>query len=164
MKQAIKHKLMALLAMLLVLFAVILTQGCGTSQRECENAEDTATVAIIPDTQTIDTAGAGLGTNVPLDWTVRVAYPDDTPMPYACLNISGAFAVPNLAGSGFYQFQFYPSWVIPNTPVNSGFIAKTDKNGQFTFSTLLSAGTGTWSDTIYARSGTNVASATVEVK
>lgn len=146
----IKHKQMAPLAMLLVLFAVILAQGCGNSQHECEEAPDKSSIIITPSSQTM-TPGATL------DWTVVVVYPDNTPMPFACLTISGAQAVPN--GTS-YQFQFFPSSVIPNAPVNSGFTAKTDKFGQYTFSTLISATTGT-SDTIFVRSGANIGTATL---
>ncbi len=162
MSLIIKNKKMALLAALLVLIAVVLLQGCGTSgKRECEAAPFGAVMTLKPGGQSVDTGGAGLGVNLPWDWTVIVLYPDGTPMPYACLNISGAFAVPNL---GLYQFQYFPSWVSPNTPVNSGFRARTDVTGQYTFSTVLSAGSGTWKDTIYIRSGTVEGAADIEVK
>ena len=125
-------------------------------------APDGSTITITPSSQPIDTGGAGLSVPTSLDWTVRVSYPDGTVMPKACITVSGAFAVPN--GFGLYQFEFFPSSVTPNTAVNSGFSAQTDDFGQYTFSTLLSAGTGTWNDTIYIRSGANQANATLSVK
>ncbi len=160
-----KHMWMALSAMLLVLFAVLLTQGCGTNDRYCEAAPDLSTVTINPASQSFDTGGFGLasGANLPEDWTVVVLYSDKTPMPYACLNISGALAV-QPGGIGAYQFQYYPSWIVPNAPVNSGFRARTDQNGQFTFSTLISGPVGTFKDALYARSGDNLGTASIELK
>ncbi len=159
----IKNK-MALLAMLFLLFAVIIIPGCGdtTKKRDCENAPDLSQITLLPESQTYDTGGTGAVFNIPLDWTVRVAYPDNTPMPYACINISGPLAVPN--GYNIYQFQFYPSWVSPNLPVNSGFSAKTDKNGEFSFSTLITAPSPTFKDAVYVQSGSNKGSAEMEIK
>jgi hypothetical protein len=93
-----------------------------------------------------------------------VLYPDGTPMPKACLDISGVLASPrNASGTGwYYQFYYYPggNTNIGNIPVNSPFAAQTDDFGQYTFSTLISAGTGSFFDeSIYVRSGSNSASA-----
>lgn len=147
----IKHKRMALLALLLVLFAVILTQGCGTSQRECEAAPDGSTITINPSSQTMVPGSI-------LNWTAVVRYPDDTPMPFACLYITGAQAVPN--GTA-YTFAYNPEWGGSPVLVNSGFRAKTDDNGKYDFATLISSGTVT-SDTIYVHSGTAIGSAELQ--
>jgi hypothetical protein len=154
---------MVLLAVLLILFAAILTEGCGTSgSRECEGAPFGSTISIAPSTISWATPG-GLGFATPQtdDWQVTVLYPEGTPMPYACLNISGALAVPRAPAA--YQFQAGPSWTAPS-PVNSGFRARTDTNGQYTFSTVISAGSGTWKDSIQIESGANHGSADYTVQ
>jgi protocatechuate 3,4-dioxygenase beta subunit len=157
-----KNKQMVLLAVLLILFAAILTEGCGTSgSRECEGAQFGSTITVNPSTKTWNTGGTGLALPITDDWKVTVLYPDGSPMPYACLNISGALAVPG--AYAIYQFQAGPSWTTP-APVNSGFRARTDTNGQYTFSTVISAPSGTWKDTIYVESGANKGSADYEVQ
>jgi len=163
MKLTINHKQIVILALLLVMLLITMIQGCGSesSSSNC-TAPDGSTITITPSSQTIDTKNAGLVASTSFDWLVKVAYPDGTVMPKACITVSGAFAVPDVRA--LYQFQFYPSSVMPNLAVNSGFNAQTDDHGAYVFSTLLSAGTGTWSDTIYVRSGTNSGNATVEVK
>ena len=161
MKLTIKRKQIVILALLLVLLLITLIQGCGnTNGSEC-TAPAGSTITITPSSQTLSTDGAGLSQSVGLNWTVTVAYPDKTPMPKACITVSGPLAVPN--GYGVYQFQYYPKDVSPNVLVNSGFSAQLDDFGQYTFSTLLTAGTGTWNDTIYVQSGTNSANATITV-
>jgi hypothetical protein len=161
MKLTIKHKQIVILALLLVTFLITLIQGCGSTSGDDCKAPDGSTITITPSSQTIDTGGTGIAFPTSLDWTVKVALPDGTIMAKACINVSGTFAVPN--GYALYQFQFYPSSVTPNLPVNSGFNAQTDDSGQYTFSTLISAGSGTWNDTIYVRSGSNSGNATVTV-
>ncbi len=157
-----KNKHIALLAVLLILFAAILTEGCGTSgSRECEGAQFGSTIKISPTTITWNTAGTGFLSPNTDNWQVTVLYADGTPMPYACLYISGALAVPRSPAA--YQFQAGPSWTAP-APANSGFKARTDPNGQYTFSTLISAGSGTWKDTIFVQSGANQGSADYEVQ
>ncbi len=157
-----KNKHIALLAVLLTLFAAILTEGCGTSgSRECEGAQFGSTIKINPPSKSWDTGGVGFLSPNTDDWQVTVLYADGTPMPYACLNIYGALAVPRSPAA--YQFQAGPSWTTP-APVNSGFRARTDTNGQYTFSTLISAGSGTWKDTISVQSGANQGSADYTVQ
>jgi hypothetical protein len=106
-----------------------------------------------------------LGADVLLDWSVTVAYADGKPMPDACIRITGAFAVTTALPTNYalYQFLYYPSWVSPNVPVDSGFTAKTDAAGQYTFSTFISAGTLTFYDAIYVVSGTNMGTAKIEI-
>ncbi len=162
MKLTIKYKQTVILALLLVLFLITLIQGCG-SENDSSNCTAPAgsTIKINPSTGAIHTNGAGLSQNTGLNWTVTVAYPDGSIMPKACIGISGTFAVPNAFAA--YQFQFYPKDVVPNLPVNSGFSAQTDDFGQYTFSTLISAGTGTFTDTITVQSGANIGTATITV-
>jgi len=163
MRLTVKHKQIIIFNLLLVLFIIALMPGCGgeNSTDNC-TAPDGSTITITPSSQPIDTGGAGLAVPASLDWTVRVGYPDGTVMPKACITVSGAFAVPN--GFGLYQFEFYPSSANPNVAVNSGFSAQTDDFGQYTFSTLITAPSGTFTDTIFVRSGTNQGSATISVK
>ena len=157
-----RHSRPVLFALALLVGAGILAAGCGTKASDECTAPDGSTIVINPTSQTWDTGGFGVGSDLQNDWTVKVNYPDGTVMPKACVTISGSLAVPS--GFGAYQFQFYPSWTIPNAPVDSGFLAQTDDFGQYTFSTLISGGTGTFKDTIYVRSGTNVGSAVFEVQ
>jgi len=163
MKLTIKHKQIVILALLLVLLLITLISGCGnTKGTEC-TAPDGSKITITPSSQSINTGGTGLGVATNLNWTVRVALSDGTVMPKACINVTGTFAVPN--GFALYQFYFYPnSNANPNNiAVNSGFAAQTDDFGQYTFSTLLSAASGTFTDTIYVQSGANIGNATVTV-
>ncbi len=158
MNLIIKKRQIALMTLLFVLSGVMLIQGCGTSgSRECEEATFGSTVSINP----TSISWTGLSGPTTDTWKVTVLYPDGTPMPYACLNIFGSLAVPRVPAR--YQFQAGAAWASP-TPVNSGFKARTDVSGQYMFSTLISDVTVTWTDTIYAESGTNQASATYEVK
>jgi len=157
MKFKIKHKQIIILVLLLI----TLVQGCGstTSSDNC-TAPAGSTITITPSSQSIS-VGSGLVFPTGLNWTVTVEYPDKTPMPKACITVSGAFAIPN--GYGLYQFQFYPKDVSPNVPVPSGFSAQADDFGQYTFSTLLTAPSGTWTDTIYVQSGANSGNATISI-
>ncbi len=157
MKLTIKYKQTVILALLLVLLLIMLVQGCGSenSSSNC-TAPAGSKITINPSSQTIHpTAATGL------NWTVTVAYPDGSLMPKACIGISGNFAVPNSTQA--YQFQFFPKDVVPNLPVNSGFSAQTDDFGQYTFSTLISAGSVTFTDTITVQSGANIGTATLTV-
>jgi hypothetical protein len=158
---SVQQKKIAVLVPLLVVAVIAATLGCGSDATECI-APDGSIIEIRPASQTVDTGGGGLGSDQFFDWTVVVTLSDGTPMNGACLNISGLWAVPS-ANTG-YQFYNNPSWVIPNTAVDSGFSAKTNDHGQYTFSTLALGGTGTWKDTIFVRSGTNVGSADLELQ
>jgi len=160
MKLTIKHKQIVILTLLLILLLLALAQGCGSenSSSNC-TAPAGSKVTITPASQTISTNGKGLpvGGQVNLNWIVSVLYPSGAVMPKACVTISGQFAVP----SPFMLYQFFSGPNSTGVAVNSGFSAQTDDFGQYTFSTLLSGGTGTWVDTIYVQSGTNQGNATV---
>ncbi len=162
MSLIINKRQIALMAVLLMLSGLILMQGCGTSgSRECEGAQFGSTITINPTSISWSTGGVGLALPVTDNWKATVLYPDGSPMPYACLNISGGLAVPD--AYAIYQFQDGPSWASP-AKVNSGFRARTDVNGQYTFSTVISAGSGTWKDNIYVESGANQGSAAYSVQ
>lgn len=161
MMTAGKNTMQIVVLLLIGSVAFLSITGCGDEKTEC-TAPDGSLITINPSAHSWDTGGAGLFNPITDDWTVRVAYPDDTPMPEACITISGALAIP-YAGAA-YQFQYYPSWITSNVLVDSGFSAKTNDFGQYTFSTIASAGAGTWSDQIYVRSGTNVVSAEYEIQ
>ena len=157
MKSTIRHRQIIIIALLLI----VLIQGCGSTDSNNCTAPDGSTITITPSSRTISTGGSGFVFPTPVDWTVTVALPDKTVMAKACITVAGAFAVPN--GYAAYQFQYFPSSVIPNKLVDSGFSAQTDDFGQYTFSTLISAGSGTFTDTIYVRSGTNSGNATITI-
>lgn len=142
----------------IALSALILLQGCGASDR-LESAPDGSTI-------TFDPSSTDLA-NIPKDVCVSpvnviLRYPDGTPFPRGVLNISGGFAVPNLSGSGLYQFFSAPN--CGGTAVNSGFQAQTDVKGIYSFSILVPAlvtGTTTtnaFTDKLIAVSGTAVGS------
>lgn len=146
----------------LVLFFAVILQGCGLSKEDC-TAPNGSTITINPASQTwtFSSGSGGLGGDLEDNWSVKVSYSDGTPMPYACIRVWGALAVPS--GYGAYQFQYYPAPKNPNAPVDAGFTAQTDEFGMYNFSTLISAGTGTFKDTIRVQSGAISASATYEV-
>jgi len=151
--------IISFILLLTVTLMMSLFAGCGVEKKEC-TAPDQSTITITPSFQQVKTS-SGLSTDMPFDWTVIVKYQDGTPMPQACITVSGSQAVPNAGGA--YQFQYYPSWTSPNLAVDSGFSAQTDDYGQYTFSTVASAGSSTWSDTIYVRSGAIVSTAFLAV-
>jgi hypothetical protein len=133
--------------------SIILIAGCGS--------EITA-----PDGSTITVNGPAsfsIGTDTNFNFTVVVRYADGTPMPNASLNISGAFAFPRNAQQTVwhYQFYYYPGGTNnpSNVAIDSPFNAQTDDFGAFTFSTLVSVSTGTFTDTVVVRSGTSIGTA-----
>ena len=145
---------------IVLLSGVLPVAGCGLKKDDCA-APDGSTITISPETSTWETSGNGFTQDVQNEWTVKVIYPDATPMPYACVRIWGSLAVPN--GYGAYQFQYYSASTVPNTAVDSGFTIQTDEFGQYTFSTLIPAGTGPFFDTLYFQSGASTASAELRV-
>jgi hypothetical protein len=159
MKLTIKHKQIVILALLLVLLLIVLIQGCGNNKgKDCT----------APAGSSITVTGPGLisiSADTAVNYSVIVKYPDGTIMPNACVNISGAFAYPrNPSALGWlYQFYYYPDGTNDpgNVAVNSGFDAQTDDFGSYTFSAMITAGTGTFTDTITVRSGSNIGTATI---
>jgi hypothetical protein len=140
----------------IALSALILLQGCGARDR-LETAPDGSTITFDP--SSISYA------NIPNDTCVSpinviLRYPDGTPFPKGVLYISGGFAVPNVTGSGLYQF--FSAANCSGVAVNSGFRAQTDVKGVYTFSALIpqlvtgTTTTNAFTDKLVAVSGTAV--------
>jgi guanyl-specific ribonuclease Sa len=148
-------KLNLVLALALLISAVILVQACGDNN----NAPDGSTLVVNPSAVTLR--------NVPTDATQNLSviarYKDGTPIPYAKIHISGAFAEPFVPAQ--YQFYYYPEGTARpegNRPVNSGFDGQTNENGVYNFSIVVYGGTA-FDDTIYLNSGTANASVVLTV-
>ena len=157
MKLIIKHRQIVIFSLLLVSFSIVLIQGCGNSSTQCT----------APDGSTITVTGPGtssISADTNFNFTAVVKTSDGNPMPKACLDISGSFAFPrNATQSGVhYQFYFFPDGTNNpggNNAVSSPFSAQTDDFGQYTFSALVSVASGSFSDTVIVRSGTNIGTA-----
>lgn len=136
--------------------SIILIAGCGSNSSQCTPPAGSTITVTGP-------ASFSIGADTNFDFTVVVKYPDTTPMPNACFNISGAFAFPrNAQQLGWhYQFYYYPGGTnnANNVPVNSPFDAQTDGSGTYTFSALVSVSTGTFTDSVVVRSGTVIGTA-----
>lgn len=155
MKPKVKLPMLFVLALLIIL--VITSQGCGHK----ETAPDGSTVTFNPSSITYKTPDNVCVQSI----NVIVRYPDGTPFPKAVVTITGGFAVPNVNGSGYYQFF---SDANCSNPVDSGFQAQTDDKGVYSFSAYvpgqitLTTGittTNSFSDKFEATSGTAVGSA-----
>lgn len=127
----LRVKLPMILVLALPIIMVILFQGCGNTN----TTPDKSTIEFNPTSFTI---AAPETVCLPLI-KVIVRYSDATPRPKAVINISGFFAVPNVltgvAGSGLYQFYTEPN--CGGVPVDSGFQAKTDDTGVYSFSASI---------------------------
>ncbi len=163
MRLTTKRKQIVILALLLVMFSIALIQGCGDSNTQC-TAPFGSTIVINPSSQSLAVPGGIVPGNTPFNFQVLVLYPDNTIMPKACITISGSQAAPVTPSS--YQFFFNPNGTTNSTgnvAVNSGFEAQTDDFGQYTFSAEVSAGTGTFQDTIVVSSGAVQGTATLSI-
>ena len=161
MELTIKHKQIALFTLLFVMFSIILIQGCGDSSTQCTAPAGSTITVTGPASSTITS-----DTN--FDFTAVVKTSDGNPMAKACIDISGSFAFPrNATQTGVhYQFYFYPDGTSNpngNVPVSSPFSAQTDDFGQYTFSALVTATSGSFIDTVIVRSGANMGSATFTI-
>jgi len=161
MELTIKHKQIALFTLIFVMFSIVLMQGCGDSSTQCT----------APAGSTITVTGpnpSSIAADTNFNFTAVVIMPDGSPMSKACLDISGSFAFPrNATQTGVhYQFYFSPDGTSNpngNVPVSSPFSAQTDDFGQYTFSALVTAASGTFTDTISVRSGANMGTATFTI-
>ena len=161
MELTLKHKQIALFTLLFVMFSIVMIQGCGDSSTQCT----------APEGSTITVTGPGtfsIGSDTNFNFTAVVTTSDGNPMSKACIDISGAFAFPrNSTQTGVhYQFYYYPDGTSNpngNVPVSSPFSAQTDDFGQYTFSALVSAASGTFTDTVIVRSGANMGTATFTI-
>lgn len=152
MKYTAKLPLVLVLALLII--PIALFPGCG----DFKYVPDKSTITINPSSWTVK----DILSDTYADFTVVVRYSDGTPIPYANIHITGAFAEP--ATAAFYQFYFYPGGSrIPNTIVDSGFNAQTDEYGIYRFSAEMYGPGSAFKDTIYINSGTVSATATLEL-
>jgi hypothetical protein len=129
----LRVKLPMILCFALPIILAILFQGCG-------NNTDTT-----PAGSTITFNPTGFTYSAPATIclspiNVIVRYPDGAPIPKANVTISGGFAVPNVdpvtvSGSGLYQFYSAPN--CSGVAVDSGFQAKTDDTGVYSFSVVI---------------------------
>ena len=145
-----------------VLFLTVLTSalivgvgGCGRT----DIAPDGSTITITPTSMTLKNTTSDTSN----DFTVIVRYPDDKPIPYAKVKISGGFAAPNKGAT--YQFYYYTggSANTGNAAVDSGFIGQTDKMGIYKFSVVVYGASTGFDDTIMVESGTASATATLSL-
>lgn len=161
MELTLKHKQITLFTLLIVLLSIVLIQGCGDSSTQCT----------APAGSTITVTGPApftIGSDTNFNFTAVVNTPDGNPMPEACIEISGSFAFPrNATQTGVhYQFYYYPDGTNNpngNVAVSSPFSAQTDDFGQYTFSALVSATSGSFIDTVIVRSGANLGTATFQM-
>lgn len=159
MELTIKRRQIVILALLLGLPLITLVQGCGSV--------DSSTNCTAPAGSTITVTGPAASTvafDTNFNFTAVVKTPDGKPMSKACLDISGSFAFPrNATNTGVhYQFYYYAGGTTnpSNVAVSSPFTATTDDFGQWTFSALVSVASGTFTDTVIVRSGSNIGTAT----
>lgn len=148
----VKTKVSILSALVLV---VLLSLACGT---KLETLPDGSTITFDPASATFN----NITSDTVQNFTVIARYPDATPIPYAVIEITGPFAVPN--GMGLYQFYYYANGTqtANNPAVDSGFKIQTDASGRYTFSVVMFA-TSVFKDTIRAASGTVSGTADLEV-
>ena len=154
MKYTAKLPLVLILALLIIPISIF--SGCGDNK----SIPDKSTITINPTSWVVkDILG-----DTPANFTVVVRYSDGTPIPYANINITGAFAVP--ATAAFYQFYYYPGGSIRpggNSPVDSGFNDQTNVYGVYEFSAEVFGPGSAFKDTIYVNSGAVSGTATLEL-
>ena len=132
----------------------MLFPSCGNNK----SVPDGATMTIDPSTVTLK----GITGDTPINFRVIVRYADGTPIPYAQVHITGAFAEPVVGA--LYQFYYYPDGTLNpqgNSPVDSGFNGQTGKDGVYEFSVEVYGPASTFSDDIHASSGTASAKTTL---
>jgi hypothetical protein len=126
----LRVKLPMILVLSLPIILVILFQGCG---KKTDTTPAGSTITFNPTNFAIISPAQMCLSPI----NVIVRYPDGTPIPKAVVTISGGFAVPNVdaamvTGSGLYQFYSAPN--CGGAAVDSGFQAKTDDTGVYSFS------------------------------
>ena len=157
MELTVKHKQIALFTLLFAIFSIVLIQGCGDDKTQCTAPAGSTITVTGPSTSSISA-----DTN--FNFTAVVKTSDGNPMAKACIDISGSFAFPrNATQTGVhYQFYFFPDGTSNpngNLAVSSPFSAQTDDFGQYTFSALVTAASGSFTDTVIVRSGANMGTA-----
>ena len=161
MELTIKHKQIALFTLLFVMFSMVLIQGCGDSDTQCTAPAGSTITVTGP-------AASSISDTTNFNFTAVVNTPDGNPMAKACIDISGSFAFPrNATQTGVhYQFYFNPDGTSNpngNVAVSSPFSAQTDDFGQYTFSAVVTATSGSFTDTVIVRSGANQGEATFTI-
>jgi len=153
MKDRMKNK--TILCLICLAFLLLLVQACGSKSEEAPSG---SALKFTTGDQTLTIAQP---TCVLLQ--ILVSYSDGTPMPHALVTVLGSLAGP---GTGaLYQFYSLPGCDTGGgSPVNSGFQAEADDSGVFTFSALITNPAVTFSDTIYAYSGSAVGTAKLETQ
>lgn len=154
MKYKVKYSSVIVLALLMI--QVMLFTGCGSN----DAIVDRSTITISPATVSIQ----NIISDAVQNYSVVVRYPDGTPIPFAKIHVSGAFAEPALGAA--YQFYFYPDGTQNpngNVTVDSGFDAETDKFGVYTFSIVVFGPGATFHDAINITSGTTAGLSTIDL-
>jgi hypothetical protein len=145
MKRTAKLPFFSFLALLAC--AAILLQNCGNNKA----VPDGSTITVDPSSQSIKVLE-----DTPFNFTVTVRYADGTPIPYAIVHISGAFAASATYTNPLYQFYYYPDGLNNpdgNRQVDSGYDAQTNKYGVYQFSIVVFGPSSTFTDSIYVTSG-----------
>jgi hypothetical protein len=150
----VMKSLAKLITVLLLISSSFVLSGCGNTN----GVPDGSTIKVGPDfTQT-----GVFFSEVPVVFTIVVRFGDGSPIPHAKVNVSGHYATTSVT-FGLYQFYLHADPTAPgNVPVNSPFDVVTDDNGTYSFSVLVSSISGTFKDTIAARSGTAFGSAVLQ--
>jgi hypothetical protein len=154
MKFTAKLPLVSVLALLMI--PVLFFTGCGKN----EGVPDQSKITIDPVSVSLQNI---VGDTIQ-NYNVIVRYADGTPIPYAKIHISGAFAMP--ASAAMYQFYYYPDGTqnpAGNATVDSGFDAQTDKFGVYTFSIVVFGPGSAFKDTLNITSGTTSGSSTLSL-
>jgi len=147
-----------LLVVLMLISSIFVFSGCGSKSEGV--VPDGSTITVGPDFKQTGIASW----EVPVPFTVVVRYKDGSPIPKAKVNVAGHYAASSTF-AGLYQFFLYADPTSStNVKTNSPFDVITDDFGTYTFSALISAGMGSFTDTINVRSGTAMNSAIIEVK
>jgi hypothetical protein len=144
---------------LCVLTVALFAQACGDEKQAPFGSE------------IIFTSGdysASISAETCANFQILVQYSDGTPMPNAQVNIFGAFAFPRNTTNTNPRYQFYAYANCDVNPANfavdSGFRVEVGDNGTHTFSALISDPTVTFTDTIYAYSGSSVGTAGITIQ
>jgi hypothetical protein len=109
-----------------------------------------STITVLP----LDPEIAITGSDLPVDFWAIVTYSNNTPMPKACVTITGTFAA--ASPTPLYTFNYYPVGHAKGPVyVPSGFTAQTDDSGVYRFSILIPSSTVAFEDSIIVTSGAN---------
>jgi hypothetical protein len=141
---------------LLLILPLFVFNGCGNDS--FNSIPDGSKISVGP-----DHSQTGIAADTTVNYTIVAIYSDGTPIPNARVKVSGSFAVPR--ANPHYQFYLYPDGPanLTNVTVDSGFFVRTGDDGTYMFSALISAASGSFSDSIICTSGTAIGTAQIEV-